>query len=179
MCWVHSALPWCKFLLLCLCLFALFFATAFPRNAPCPPASWVDSGSVHPWHCVWVSHAAVPGPDRVCCQREQHSCGPSGRGESGRSSQRDGVGSGETQKKACWCWLTRHTSIGHGGCKKEQDSVLDFAKKRAKSLGEILGFEVLTVFGRMGSSRRLPMVSSRPVLKTDTSRLMAPWVSGL
>lgn len=84
------------------CLFPLslfFFATAFPRNAPCPPARWVDSGSVHPWHCVRVSHAAVPGPDRVCRQREQHSCGPSGRGESGRPSQRDGVGSGETQKK--------------------------------------------------------------------------------
>lgn len=83
-------------------LFLSFFppyASLFCRNAPCPPASWVDSGSVHPWHRVWVSHAAVPGADWVCCQWEQHSCGPSGGGESGRPSQCDGFGSGKTQDK--------------------------------------------------------------------------------
>lgn len=68
----------------------------FCRNAPCPPASWIDSGSVHPWHYVWVSHAAVPGADWLCCQREQHSCGPTGRGESGRPGQCDGSCSGRT-----------------------------------------------------------------------------------
>lgn len=118
-----------------------FFATFFPRNAPCPPASWVDSGSVHPWHCVWVSHAAVPGPDRVCCQREQRSCGPSGRGESGRPSQRDGVGSGETQKKlpgvdsrATHVWSAK-------GAKNYQDSVLDWSvNKQSRGENQVWSF---------------------------------------
>ena len=61
----------------------------FCRNAPSPPVSWVDSGSLHPWHNIWVSHAAVPGPDWFHCQREQHGCRPTGRGESGRPCQCD------------------------------------------------------------------------------------------
>lgn len=84
-----------------LCLMFIFrpYASLLCRNAPCPPACWVDSGSVHPLHCVWVSHTAVSGANWVCCQWEQHSCGPPGRGESGRPSQRDSFGSGKTQNK--------------------------------------------------------------------------------
>lgn len=69
------------------------------RNAPCPPASWVDSRSLHPWHCVWIRYAAVPGADWVCCQWEQHSRSPSGCGESGRPGQRDRSGSGKSQNR--------------------------------------------------------------------------------
>lgn len=72
---------------------------SFCRNAPCPPASWVDSDSVHPWNYVRDGHAAVPGADGLHCQREQHSCGPAGRGESGRPGQCDGFGSGRTWDK--------------------------------------------------------------------------------
>lgn len=73
------------------------------RNAPCPPASWVDSGSVHTWHYIWVSHTTVRGGDWLCCQREQLICGPTGFGESGRPSQCDGFGSCKTYHKLIVC----------------------------------------------------------------------------
>lgn len=74
--------------------FSQYFLPCAGRNAPCLPASWVDSGSVHPWHYVRVGHAAVPGADWLCCRREQRSCGPPGHRESGRPSQCDSFGSG-------------------------------------------------------------------------------------
>lgn len=70
-----------------LSVFPAISSISFPllyRNAQCPPTSWVDSGSVHPWHCVGVSHTAVPRANRLCCQREQHRRDPARCGESGR-----------------------------------------------------------------------------------------------